>query len=30
MQSFIETTLSDIQKEYFEAMSEGQRELIRK
>lgn len=30
MQSFNETTLSDIQKEYFEAMSEGQRELIRK
>jgi len=30
MQSFNETTLSDIQKEYFEAMSEEQRELIRK
>ena len=30
MQSFNETTRSDIQKEYFEAMSEGQRELIRK
>ena len=30
MQSFNETTPSDIQKEYFEAMSEGQRALIRK
>ena len=30
MQSFNETTPSDIQKEYFEAMSEEQRELIRK
>lgn len=30
MQSFNETTLSDVQKEYFEAMSKGQRELIRK
>ena len=30
MQSFNETTLSDIQKEYFEAMPEGQKELIRK
>ena len=30
MQSFNKTTLSDIQRKYFEAMSEGQRELIRK
>lgn len=30
MQSFDETKLSDIQRKYFESMSEGQRELIRK
>ncbi len=30
MRSFDETKLSDVQKKYFESMSEGQRELIRK
>lgn len=30
MRSFNETTLSDVQRKYFEAMSEEQRELIRK
>lgn len=30
MQSFNETILSDIQRKYFEAMSEGQIDLIRK
>lgn len=30
MHSFDETKLSDIQREYFESMSEGQKDLIRK
>ncbi len=30
MQSFNETTLSDIQRKYFESMPEGQKDLIRK
>ena len=30
MHPFDETKLSDIQRKYFESMSEGQRELIRK
>lgn len=30
MRSFDETKLSDVQKKYFESMSEGQRKLIRK